>query len=133
MRYSSGSRLSLYTNAPPSTKFFSALVIALLFFSVVQYSVLAVDRSRSLYIFSWVDQGLISQKNGIVRVKSIEPDPGSLSDLPAVSQRVHEQVQRGLMSDSNEVIELTFSGKLVLAVSNLFAKVFNLTGWYSHT
>ena len=114
-------------------KFFASLSVALLFFSSVQYSVLAVDRSRSLYIFSWVDQGLIKSIDDQIVIGSTSVDPVGLADLTAINQRVQEQSARGLMITQGSAIKLTFSGKAVLSISKFFAYVFNLRGWYSHT
>lgn len=115
------------------TKVMVAMVSGLLFFSTVQYSVLAVDRSRSLYIFSWVDEGLITKNSSGISVSDISVDPEGLRDLNSINQRIMEQEARGLMKSNSEEVQLTLGGKLVLGVAELFAVIFNLKGWYRHT
>jgi hypothetical protein len=115
------------------TKVLIATVSGLLFFSTVQYSVLAVDRSRSLYIFSWVEEGLITKSSSGVSVSDSSVDPEGLRDIISINQRIEEQEARGLMKSNSDEVQLTFSGKLVLGVAKFFAATFNLKGWYLHT
>jgi len=117
----------------PEAKLFASMTIALLFFSTVQYSVLAVDRSRSLYIFSWVNDGVIQSIDGQIIIGSTTADPEGLNDVEAIAQRIQEQSSRGLMTTEGSTVQLTLSGKAILSISKLLAIVFNLSGWFAHT
>ena len=100
-----------------------ALMLSVL---VLPYSLLNVDRSRSFYVLSWVDQGDVSIKNGqtVVKVESTEA-----ADIAGVELRLKEQQQRGLIQEANGVYKVTNMGKLTLGTANLLAKIFNLKNW----
>ena len=132
-KYKSSVLLKSIHSLSPEAKFFACMTVALLFFSTVQYSVLAVDRSRSLYIFSWVDDGIIKSLNGQIGTISTEKDPEGLADVAAISQRIQEQSSRGLMSIDDSTFQLTLAGKGLLYVAKFTAKFFNLRGWFDHT
>jgi hypothetical protein len=110
------------------TKFITSLVCALFFFSTFEYAILAVDRSRSLYVFQWVndDKIKIDQGISIKNVTSIEA-----RDTQAILQRVIEQEKRGLMSidEETQMVQLTFLGRWLLGSANFLGEIFNLTGW----
>lgn len=93
---------------------------------VLPYTLLNVDRSRSFYVLSWVDQGRVFVENGqiILEVKSAES-----ADIAGVDLRLKEQDQRGLIREGNGIYKVTNTGKLTLWIANLLAKVFNLTNW----
>jgi hypothetical protein len=133
LKFGGRSFLPMLNKKDTFTKFMVAMVSGLLFFSTVQYSVLAVDRSRSLYIFSWVDEGLISKNSSGISVSDISVDPEDLREINSINQRIKEQEARGLMKVNSEKVQLTFSGKLLLSIAKLFAAAFNLKGWYLHT
>jgi hypothetical protein len=114
------------------TKFLVATVCALFFFSTFEYGILAVDRSRSLYVFQWVKDGKIDVKGGIhIRnVKSIEA-----KDQNAIYQRIIEQEKRKLMyiDQDSFSVKLTTLGDLFLSSARLLSKVFSLNGWRSNS
>lgn len=93
---------------------------------VLPYTLLNVDRSRSFYVLSWVDQGRVTVENGqiILEVKSKES-----ADIAGVDLRLKEQAERGLIREGNGVYKVTNLGKLTLRIANLLAKLFNLTNW----
>ena len=93
---------------------------------VMPYTLLNVDRSRSFYVLSWVDQGRVSLENGrlVLEVKSTES-----ADIAGVDLRLKEQEQRGLIQQGNGIYKVTNMGKLTLRIANLLAKLFNLTNW----
>ncbi len=100
-----------------------ALMLSIL---VLPYSLLNVDRSRSFYVLSWVDQGEVSIENGqiVVNVESAEA-----TDTSGVELRLKEQQQRGLIQEANGSYKLTNMGKFTLKIANLLAKIFNLKNW----
>jgi hypothetical protein len=93
---------------------------------VLPYTLLNVDRSRSFYVLSWVDQGSVFVENGqiILEVKSAES-----ADITGVDLRLKEQEQRGLIREGNGIYKVTNIGKMTLWIANLLAKLFNLTNW----
>ncbi len=113
-----------------------SLVSSLLYFSIVQYTVLAIDRSRSFYVLSWIDQGLfIDERNNYVLTDknlptSIDLDP---NNLVPINQRISEQISRKLVTVQDSNLVLTTAGKIMLKISNYTAEIFNLNGWKSNT
>jgi hypothetical protein len=102
-------------------------ILALMFsVLVLPYSLLNIDRSRSFYVLSWVNQGRVSIENGqiILNVESTES-----VDRSGVYLRVVEQQQRGLISRSNQTYEITSMGKLALVIANMLAQTFSLENW----
>lgn len=100
-----------------------ALMLSIL---VLPYALLNVDRSRSFYVLSWVDQGKVSNENSqtILEVESTEQ-----ADIAGVELRLKEQQQRGLIQETNGIYMITSMGKLTLGIANVLAKMFNLTNW----
>jgi len=103
------------------------LISVLLCIVVLPLSLVNVDRSRSFYVLSWVENGsFYSSDAGIqFRVESTEA-----LDVTGVEQRVKEQLDRGLIEKSNGQFHLTPSGRFMLKISNLLAQVFQLENWY---
>jgi hypothetical protein len=113
-----------------------ALLTSLLYFSIVQYTVLAIDRSRSFYILSWVDQGWFKYSDNSLRLtpksnaQGIDLDPNNLTP---VKQRIDEQISRNLITINIDEIQLTLIGKAMVYSSNKIALVFNLKNWQANT
>lgn len=113
-----------------------ALISSLIYFSTVQYTVLAIDRSRSFYVLSWVDRGWFAYKDGSLILKptvvreDIDLDP---DNLEPIQQRIDEQISRRLIEIKGEKIQLTRIGELFLGTSNLTARLFNLKNWKNNT
>jgi hypothetical protein len=106
------------------------MVSALLIFQVAQTTVLNIDRSRSYYLLSWVDKGLVNLSGNtydLSKVSSTEK-----MDSLGVKQRLTEQLSRRLIVIRDERVRLTFSGSLIVRVSNLLAHVFRLDGWHKN-
>jgi hypothetical protein len=92
-----------------------------------QNSILNIDRSRSFYVLSWVKNGdVYLGANGALRldVKSSEA-----LNLVAISDRLKEQLQRGLVELDFEKYELSLAGNFVYEAATLFSRVFNLKSW----
>jgi hypothetical protein len=107
------------------------LIIALLFFYQSATSILInIDRSRSFYVLSWVDKYQIKSDVDTNPYESVQsPEKYSIG---SIQKRVVEQVNRGLISNNGSEFSLTRSGKVTLQVSNFFARIFNLQGWYQN-
>jgi hypothetical protein len=107
------------------------LIIALLFFYQSATSILInIDRSRSFYVLSWVDKYQIKSGVNTNPYESVQsPEKHSIE---AIQKRIIEQESRGLISDNGSEFSLTSLGKVTLQISNFFAKIFNLQGWYQN-
>lgn len=115
------------------SKFLVSIIVSLFFFSTVQYSILAVDRSRSLYVFSWVDtKKVVSSGKEIISINGAA-DIQELNYPDAIQQRINEQISRKLMRIDNNEVRNSFLGNMLLVCSEYLAIVFNLNGWKSNT
>lgn len=107
------------------------LVIALLFFYQSATSILInIDRSRSFYVLSWINKyqiGSSLNQNQFDSVRSSEKN-----SVVSIQKRIIEQESRGLVFKNGNVFSLTRLGKVTLGLSNYFAKLFRLQGWYQN-
>lgn len=97
------------------------------FFILSQTQVLNVDRSRSFYLLSWVDQGIVQDAgHGISfdRECSIE-----MTNPEGIRDRLDEQVSRGFVTQSGSEFKLTPIGKVQLFLADKLASLFNLRNW----
>ena len=93
-----------------------------------QTFILNIDRSRSTYVLSWVDKGLVSKSesgsfvtNGILSKEN--------SNELATVQRIRENIDRGLISVRGESVRLTMVGRFLLFICESTADLFDLQGW----
>ena len=103
------------------------LVVAYLSTSL---SLLNVDRSRSFYVLSWINEynvPTIEDQRTFRMVRSSEV----LAVIP-INERIAEQVHRGLVKSQRGKLVLTFKGKLALSAAELLADNFRLMGWYKN-
>jgi hypothetical protein len=87
-----------------------------------------VDRSRSLYIFGWAEDGNIRYVKGELNLDKV----GSAEKLNrrAIEIRVEEQVSRKLMLIDNQgTVKLSFAGHVVFQMAEITSKIFRLTYW----
>lgn len=113
-----------------------AVTTSLLYFSTVQYTVLAIDRSRSFYVLSWVDQGWFNYSQNSLRLTSKSNPQGidlDKNNLEPIEQRIEEQISRKLIKIDGNEIHLTFFGKTTLIISEKTALIFNLKNWQANT
>ena len=99
----------------------------LTFILSAQGTLLNIDRSRSLYILSWAHHHRIDVENELIllnRVKSLEARVPS-----AISQRIDEHVERGLMVNNGQQVLLTSRGEMYFKVADTLANIFQLNGW----
>ena len=112
-------------------KLLISLTVSLLFFSITQAQILNIDRSRSFYVLSWVDKGLISLKNSkIVFQKECSNE---MMNPEAIKIRLLEQSNRGYISQSGHNFHLTFLGSLQLLIAKNLATVFDLNNWFENS
>ena len=85
-----------------------------------------VDRSRSLYVLSWVAEDKIEVLDGSLIVRALSHES---SDDRGVRLRLDEQIERGLITQSGNKFELTSRGEFTLQVANTLGALFNLQNW----
>ena len=103
-----------------------ALILGLAIAFLLNSFLLNIDRSRSFYVLSWVqnEQIDISSTPTKIQIKSRES-----ASLEAVLQRVEENQSRGLISKDSNGLHLTRAGKFLLLTSNVLAHIFVLKNW----
>ena len=112
-------------------KFLMSISISLIFLVFSQAQVLNIDRSRSFYVLSWVDKGIINLDDseiGFDRICSSE-----MKNPQAIQMRLEEQDARGFVTQSGPNLRLTVLGNLQLFLADKFATVFNLRNWFENT
>ena len=103
-----------------------SLITALAISFVLNISLLNIDRSRSFYVLSWVENGdiKINANKLVVSAKSEES-----RDTQATLLRLNENESRGLIEKKSETFQLTWQGRLMLRSSNTLAWIFDLKNW----
>jgi hypothetical protein len=103
-----------------------AVLLGVLIFYIFGTGVLLnVDRSRSLYIFQWVDQC----SNSLRCIDNYQKQMYGNLGMIEVNQRIEEQISRGLMTMKSEQVFLTSTGKVIENSADLVAWMFNLEGY----
>ena len=108
-------------------EFLSLVVISsLLTALILLLSLVNIDRSRSFYVLSWVDNGSISSNAGELkfRIKSSEA-----LDINGVALRLEEQISRGLVQEANGEYQLTPTGSIYVSMANFLADLYRLENW----
>jgi hypothetical protein len=108
------------------------VIISLLVFYIFFATVLVnVDRSRSVFVLSWVSNNLVK----------IEPPGYDLSliksyaskDYDGIEMRLNEHMKRNLIQTNDSQVSLTNNGSILLGIIELSAKFFNLQGFYNNS
>jgi hypothetical protein len=103
-----------------------AVLLGVLIFYIFGTGVLLnVDRSRSLYIFEWVDQC----SNSLTCIDNYQKKMYGNLGMLEVNQRIEEQISRGLMTMKSDRLFLTSTGKVIENSAVLMAWMFNLEGY----
>lgn len=105
----------------------NSLLGFLIYLLVALFTILNIDRSRSFYVLSWVDKGVVicsSSGLDLSKVKSREKLNPS-----GISSRIEEQVKRGLILKSDSICKLTQYGELYLFSAEVIAEIFKLNNW----
>ena len=103
------------------------LVLAYLSTSLM---LLNVDRSRSFYVLSWINEyefPTLEDQRTYRMVRSNE----ILAVIP-INERITEQVHRGFVTSQGGKLVLTFKGRSALSIAELLARNFQLEGWYKN-
>jgi hypothetical protein len=123
LRIKRGYKLDIFTAS------LSSILIALLFFTINQFVLVNVDRSRSFYVIAWAKEGKLcyDEKKLVLKdIKSFE-----VLNTYAIDQRVSEQVHRGILSRTtpSNCLKTTQVGNIYFAVAESVSSFFNLQGW----
>jgi hypothetical protein len=106
------------------------MLTLLLNYNFAQFVLINVDRSRSFYVLSWV----------VYHEIEISPDGYKLNPITsrekvnqiAITQRIDEQLERGLIKATNSKLELTRKGKLLYKFADQMANIYDLQGWFEN-
>jgi hypothetical protein len=102
------------------------MICALAVSFLLNSTLLNIDRSRSIYVLSWVNNEQVSLQGTKLKlnVKSQES-----SNVEAIESRLVENTERGLITLTKDSFRLTFMGELVLVYANTMARIFQLQNW----
>lgn len=103
------------------------LISSMLFFILAQFSLLNIDRSRSFYVLSWVENSSVTISLGNIDLSDVRSP--EKQNAEAILNRVREQESRGFLSISDSEIALTQKGKFVLRIANVLGKLYRLENW----
>jgi hypothetical protein len=104
------------------------MIISLLVIYISFATVLVnVDRSRSVFVLSWVG-------NNLVKVDPLGYDLSLVRsytsrDYDGIEMRLNEHVKRNLIQTNDPQVSLTNYGRALLEIFKFSAKVFNLQGF----
>ena len=102
------------------------LAITLIVFTILSFTILNIDRSRSFYLLKWVS---ISGEAGTTTSDMARNYNLSGQDLDDIKQRVDEQKESGTIVQDAGKLRLTLLGKLIVNISTFTAKFTNLSGY----
>lgn len=103
-------------------------ILGLFIYCTVPFQIIGtVDRSRSLFIFEWVECAPTNSTYELISNK-VESTFGKETSI-AFDLRLKEQIKRGFMKKRNTKIELTTRGQVVFATAVYVSKIFSLKGW----
>lgn len=98
--------------------------IILLSLTLTVHTIVNIDRSRSFYIFEWIN--CAPEKVSEEQLSDILLEKfGKESEL-AFQTRLEEHLRRGLVSKSQGVLALTVSGKFIFKTSRILGNMFLL-------
>lgn len=103
------------------------MIGVLTFFLLAQGTLLNIDRSRSLYVLSWVHFHEISYVNKKPTLDDVISPEAEVWE--AISQRIDEHVSRGLIENKGKKISLTPRGEFYFEVADILADIYSLDGW----
>lgn len=106
------------------------LLSSTLMLSVGPNTVMNIDRSRSFYVLSWVQNGDVKFENGQLSLSGVKSSE-KLNPL-SIRERVDEQISRRLIELRGQKYYLSKKGKLTLSVAKKIADFYLLEGWFKN-
>ena len=94
---------------------------------VEQFTFLNIDRSRSYYVLSWVENNKLSYDDDGILISKIASYEGLNS--ASTEYRLDEQISRKLVRKNGNELSLTLVGKAIYHMSNVLSKIYMLKGW----
>jgi len=112
----------------PKSSAFHRLVASLVAFTILSFSLLNIDRSRSVYVLKWVSESSTSFES--VTVSSLATvHELSGNDVSAFKMRLSEQTELGFLHESNGAYRLTIMGSVFIWFAERIARLANLRGY----
>jgi hypothetical protein len=105
------------------------LISVVIMFTLLSFSLLNIDRSRSVYLLKWVS---VSEKTGLTSQEFIDSHANSKLDVRDLTQRVREQKSIRTISIHDDQIKLTSLGTIIVWTSNFAGSFQNLKGYKSN-
>lgn len=105
------------------------VLVMLLVFNLMFFSLMMIDRSKSLYVIRWIgDCPGLSEDEVLVEVRD---ELGQFDDQ-YIRSRIQEQITRSIVNrDQTEKLRLSISGRAIYSIANSLSSLFGLTGWTS--
>jgi len=104
------------------------LLSALVSFNLLFFSLMMIDRSKSLYVVKWVGSFQPVTKTALYEKIGISEKS---SEGEYIEIRISEQKLRRVLSEQNGYLQLTVYGTLIHKTANIVAEIFLLDGWTS--
>lgn len=105
------------------------LVSVLVMFTFLSFSLLNIDRSRSIYLLKWIS---VSESSSLTPKDFIDSHAQSEQDIRDLTQRLHEQEALGSVSLDSDSLNLTALGQIIVTFSYFLAKFESLDGFNSN-
>jgi hypothetical protein len=105
------------------------ITASLLFIFLSTSTLVNIDRSRSFYIISWVNEGLVTKNQGGRGYSFEKVESEEKFAKVQIESRLREQIERGVINAESRMLELTYYGHIYLKVANFLAKTYKLEGW----
>jgi hypothetical protein len=108
------------------------LIISILVLYITFWTILGnVDRSRSVYVLSWVGNNLVQIKPTGYDLKLV--NSYAAKDFVGIEMRLQEHIDRNLIKSNDSEVSLTIYGSALLEFIKLSANVFNLHGFFKNS
>ena len=109
------------------TKTLTIAFSSLVAFNLLFFSLMMIDRSKSLYLVRWVGECAPITKEKLL--SAISETLGQ-EDYDYLNRRIKEQELRGIIKSTTvSELELSMTGKILFQVSNGIASVYGLNEW----
>ena len=102
------------------------LAITLIVFTLLSFTTLNIDRSRTFYLLKWVS---IAGEAGTSTTDMAKKYNFSGQDIIDIRQRVEEQTESRSIVEVDGKLKLTLLGKLIVNTSTFIANFANLSGY----
>jgi hypothetical protein len=108
---------------------YRVLLATLLTTTLFSYSLLNIDRSRSIQVIRLIE---LNRELGNSKVESLSNFRYKNTPFlnPDIQQRIQEQVELGTIVIKDKEINLSVYGDVIFVISNQLAQIYNLTGFF---